>query len=172
MKPLVLAAILAACLLRLHYWKSHREAAQALCSWLQHEAKLGRSQALIGSIVPLASDRWRLASVRSANGKPFPIEVIVSDRLIGKAPVFGREVRISGPLSCLEPRRNPGRLADGLSIVGRPRALVFPGRFRLALSRRPARWTARFCVAYRDWLLRLFAPSPGLAALVVSAWTG
>lgn len=152
---------------RLHFWRTHLDAAWNLCSRLEAAPKARLS----GYGGGLWGDRVAVLGVR-IRGQSFAGRVWGDPALFAAGATFGRRVTVSGRLRCVVPRRNPAAVADGRHAFAGPTLYLTGSRLRVRLEGAPAPWPARLSHAYRDWITRRLAPYPGLRGLAVAVWTG
>lgn len=150
------------------------EAWRACARW-EATSKTEAFPQISGSLVPRGNGRWELRGpTLSTAGPPVPLsaEVFLSEALVGSAPGAGREVTVSGPLRCQLPRRNPGRLSDGLLLFQFPRARIASGKARVRLTATAASLDARAAIAFDAWIAAPLSSFPGVRGLVRAIWTG
>ncbi len=90
----------------------------------------------------------------------------------GKGLDFGRRVRISGPMRCVPPLRNPGRFQDGLWQWAPPRVNLGGPKQRLVLDGESSAWDHQFRKGFASWLSKVGAKTPGLLAFEKAVWMG
>ncbi len=160
MRRLFLVLLLGGILLHLRATARRREAGDHLCERLS-----GQSVTVEGTPVAIDSTRWRLLAPHwePAVGSP---DWAVFFSGTGVDPE--RRVRISGPMKCRVPLKNPGAMEDGRMGL-RERGVNVRGAIRL-LEKAPLWQRAR--EVFRARLDRVLSTIPGMHGLALAVWLG